>query len=214
MNNINNFNVKSELIKKHWKHVNELYVSYKELLETYDEDEELPYDELYDIGFEHWKEQYFGFVLEPIRDKVLDFFYKAQITDFKSAGTVKRKEKTYLIFYYLYQYFSLGIKAYHEDEEFEEIRLDVSMDLNMDLYRVFEEVWEEFGLGTKLDAELFEEKEEFYAIEVEMLKPFLSECWNAAKLKSSKKVKGILLEATGGDIGHSLDNNQKLEEVY
>lgn len=152
------------------------------------------------------------FCFQPLRNRVLNLFLKAQKADFKLKSSTNSNTKTYGVYYYLLQYFSLGVIPYEEYEDFPEIRLLSSEtgSLNLILYDLFEEICLELGLESITNGELFDEREEFYQIELDLLSSFLSECWNEIKSQTNLNVKAVLFEATGGDAEYDLDNKIKI----
>lgn len=202
--------IESELLKKHWNSVHEIYYLLNEKVNN--NQNEIEFDELYDFLLIQWKKIYPSFVFSPIRNRVLNLFLKAQKADFKLKSSTNSNTKTYGVYYYLLQYFSLGVIPYEEYEDFPKIRLLSSEtgSLNLILYDLFEEICLELGLESITNGELFDEREEFYQIELDLLSSFLSECWNEIKSQTNLNVKAVLFEATGGDAEYDLDNKIKI----
>jgi len=225
MYKIEDFDVKSELLRKHWKFINVTYGSLvkivKENESKTDTDTDISFrfemtlfDQFYDIIYDQFREIYQKFVLHPIRDEVLTIFHKAQTSDLKLKTPSNNNTKVYSVYYYLYQYFSVQIEAYHECEEYVHFELDDADDLNLLLYELFETIWHELNLGTKTEEELFDDKSEFYDLEVKFLSEFLSKCWNETKAKTKINAIGILTEATSIGTTYSLDENKEIEVLH
>ncbi|MDT0557226.1 hypothetical protein RM697_01115 [Ichthyenterobacterium sp. W332] len=217
-----NFKFKSELLNNNFDVIYPTYLSYKGLitdynlkLETEDEiDSRTFFYSLYDVTLKHWNNVYPKFVLTPIKDDIIEAFVKALKTDFKLKKPSKFNEKIYFVYYYILQYFSIGIKPYHEYESFPNLGLKTadSGDLNLLLYDLFEELWDELDIESLIDDELFDDRTEFYNSEVQFLSEFLSRCWNEAKTLTTIKAIGILGEATAVGETYSLDDNKVLED--
>ncbi len=204
-----NFEIKSNLLREKWDSINTVYYSLKEELSKYESG--IEFDELYDFLLEEWRSIYSSFVLYPLKEKILELFLQAQKISSKLEHSAKEESKIYSVHFYLYQYFHIGI-----------IPPDHSPDLSLDtanignpnkiLYRVFEEICSELELDHITKSDLFDEDfEDFYEVEVELLRFFLSECWNEVKSQTKLNVKGILFESTGADIDYNLDENKKIE---
>ncbi|GFD73600.1 hypothetical protein KUL113_30200 [Tenacibaculum sp. KUL113] len=206
-----NFEIKSNLLREKWDSINTVYYSLKEELSKHKS--AIEFDQLYDFLLEEWRKIYPSFVLYPIKEKILNLFFQAQTTDFELKTPTKDKTKVYSVHYYLLQYFSIGIIPHHGYESFPDIRLKSSEsgDPNLTLYEIFEEICSELGLDSITEDDLFYDSSEFYQIEVELLSDFLSKCWNETKSKTKLNVKGILFESTGADIDYNLDENKKIE---
>ncbi|CAM1349454.1 MULTISPECIES: hypothetical protein [Tenacibaculum] len=206
-----NFEIKSNLLREKWDSINTVYYSLKEELSK--NKSGIEFDQLYDFLLEEWRNIYPSFVLHPIKEKILNLFFQAQTTDFKLKTPTRDKTKVYSVHYYLLQYFSIGIIPHHDYESFPDIRLKSSEsgDPNLILYEIFEEICSELGLDSITEDDLFYDSSEFYQIEVELLSDFLSKCWNETKSKTKLNVKGILFESTGADTDYNLDKNKKIE---
>ena len=206
-----NFEIKSNLLREKWDSINTIYYSLKEELSK--NKSGIEFDQLYDFLLEEWRNIYPSFVLHPIKEKILNLFFQAQTTDFKLKTPTRDKTKVYSVHYYLLQYFSIGIIPHHDYESFPDIRLKSSEsgDPNLILYEIFEEICSELGLDSITEDDLFYDSSEFYQIEVELLSDFLSKCWNETKSKTKLNVKGILFESTGADTDYNLDKNKKIE---
>ncbi|WP_298424226.1 hypothetical protein [uncultured Kordia sp.] len=222
MYRIQDFDVKSELLQKHWELINVAYGSLVKKLKENENDTEdefgfgiTLFDQCYDIIFSQWREIYPKFVLHPIRDEVLALFLEAQTTDLKLKKPSKNTTKVYSVYYYVLQYFAIGIQPYHDYDEFPDLSLDrsdKSDDLNLLLYNIFETIWYELKLDDKTEEDIFDDKSEFYDLEVDFLSDFLSKCWNETKAKTNTNVIGILDEATACGITYSLDENKPLKD--
>ena len=206
-----NFEIKSSLLREKWDSINTIYYSLKEELSK--NKSGIEFDELYDFLLEEWRNIYPSFVLHPIKEKVLNLFFQAQTTDFKLKTPTKDKTKVYSVHYYLLQYFSIGIIPHHDYENFPDIGLSSSEsgNPNLILYDIFEEICSELGLDSITEDDLFYDSSEFYQVEVALLSDFLSKCWNETKSKTKLNVKGILFESTGAGIDYNLDENKKIE---
>ena len=214
--------VKSKLLKENWHFIEDVYIKLKNkssktqkgILSFFKSDQEdLSFKEVYDVLLNEWKIVYPKFVLEPIREDVLELFFKAQNTDFTQNNELDVKQRSYYVHYYLCQYFSLGIIPNGESNNFPDMSLNTSNyeDKNLELYEVFEAIYTELNFDSLTEEELFDDNSEFYQAEVVMLRSFLSECWNETKLKTNLDVKGVLIESTGADDAYSLDDNLLLE---
>lgn len=222
MENKKNINLESELLNDNLEIIYPLYLSFQELiteyntkLDTDDEiDSEVFFYALYDNAIQHWKKIYSKFALDPIKDEITNIFIKALKTDYKLKVPSKFEEKIYTIHYYILQYFSIGIMPYYEHDDFPNLSLntDNSEDLNLLLYELFEDLWCELEIDTLIDDELFDDRSEFYNIEVKLLSDVLSKCWNEAKSLTNIKAKGILVEATAVGETYSLDDNTVLKD--
>ncbi|MCF2875925.1 MULTISPECIES: hypothetical protein [unclassified Tenacibaculum] len=216
------FNIKSELLNDNLETIYPVYLNFKELVTDYnlnlDTDDEFDiqilFESLYLNALYYWEEIYPKFVLDPIKKEITEAFIEAQKTNFKLKEHSKFEEKIYLIHYYILQYFSIGIKPYHEHESFPNLGLKTanSGNLNLLLYNLFTELWHELKIDSLIDYELFDERSEFYNIEVKLLSDFLSKCWNEAKLKTNVKSIGILVESTAVGQTYSLDENRVLKD--
>ena len=222
MYNIQDFNIESELLHEHWETINIAYGSIVKIVKEEEaNEEELDFEvnlfnRLYDIIFSQFREIYPTFVLDPIKDEVLTLFEKAQTTDLNLKNPSKSTTKVYCVYYYVLQYFTIGIQPYYEYEKFPDLSLnrpDRSTDLNLLLYELFEEIWEELALEDSTGEEIFDDKTEFYDLEVAYLSEFLSNCWNETKAKTNTKVVGILDEATACGDTFSLDENRTLKDA-
>lgn len=222
MYNIKDFNIESELLQEHWETINIAYGSIVKIVKEEEANEdELDFEEnlfnrLYDIIFSQFREIYPAFVLDPIKDEVLTLFEKAQTTDLNLKNPSKSTTKVYSVYYYVLQYFTIGIQPYYDYEKFPDLSLDRpdnSADLNLLLYELFEEIWEELALEDITGEEIFDDKTEFYDLEVAYLSEFLSNCWNEIKAKTNAKVVGILDEATACGETFSLDENRTLKDA-
>lgn len=218
MYKIQGFNVKSELLRKHWELINVTYGSLAEKIKESETDDEFDYgmtlfEQCYDVIYDQWREIYAQFVLYPIKDKILALFLEAQTTDLKLKTPSKSTTKVYSVYYYVLQYFAVGIQPYHAYEEFPDLSLDrpdESIDLNLLLYSIFETIWYELKLDDITEEDIFDDKHEFYDLEVKLLSDFLSKCWNETKTKTNADVIGILDEATACGDTYSLDENRVL----
>jgi hypothetical protein len=103
----------SETLNENWELLKPIYDSIKEVLDEYDPDEEEEFsfesslhEMLYDRVFSEWRELYPTYVLEPVREGILDVFKEALSRDF----TTQPKVKEYLVIYYISQYFFVGVQ--------------------------------------------------------------------------------------------------------
>ncbi|WP_196887463.1 hypothetical protein [Aureivirga sp. CE67] len=199
--------IKSDLLKEHWENASEIYYFLEKELKDLDYEED--YEKLDEIIFEAWEKFYSDFVLNPIKEDVLKMFHHAQTSDFESKSSMEGETKIYSVYYYLAQYFSIGIATYDQSEDFPSFEFN---DLNMTLYYIFEEIVEELNLEGFTEEDLFEEKCDYYDLEVELLSEFLSECWNEVKTQTKQNVKAFLSEATGCGGEYSLDENREIKE--
>jgi hypothetical protein len=216
------FNFESELLNEHLEIIYPVYLNFKALADDYnlnvDTDNEFDLETLseplYLNALYYWEKIYPQFVLNPIKEKITEVFIEAQKTNFELKSPSQFEEKIYLIHYYILQYFSIGIKPYHEHESFPNLGLKTadSGNLNLLLYNLFEELWYELKIDILTDEELFDDCSEFYDLEVKLLSDFLSKCWNDAKLKTKVKSVGILVESTAVGPTYSLDENKVLED--
>lgn len=217
-----NPSIKSELINNNLETIYPAYLDFKKLVNDYnlklDTDEEIDSEtffySLYNVSLNHWKKIYQNFVLNPIKDEITEVFVKAQKTEFKLKESSKYKEKIYLIHYYVLQYFSIGIMPYHEHESFPDLGLKTadSGNLNLLLYNLFDELWYELKIDSLIDYELFDDRTEFYDLEVKFLSEFLSRCWIQAKSITNINAIGILVESTAVGVTYSLDENKVLKD--
>ncbi|EDP97067.1 hypothetical protein U8527_01955 [Kordia algicida OT-1] len=220
MYNIEDFDVKSELIRKHWKFVNEVYGSLVEALKENElETEKSPlrvtlFDEIYDLMLFHWEKIYPEFVLHPKKDEILNMFHKAQTSDLHLNKPSKKTTKIYSVHYYVLQYFSLIIEPYHEYDfdKFGDLCLEETGDLNRLLHQIFDTIWYELKLTEKTGEDLFYDDSEFYDTEVALLTDFVSKCWNETKEKTKIDCVAVLSESTAADGICLLDEDKKLED--
>ncbi|GGG07541.1 hypothetical protein GCM10011344_05100 [Dokdonia pacifica] len=216
------FDLKSELLNNHLETIYPTYLSFKKLVNDYnlklDTDHEIYtdtlYDSLYDITLNEWRKVYHKFVLDPIKEEITEVFKKALKIDYKLKKPSKFKEKIYCVHYYILQYFSIGILPYHEHDYFPDLGLKTtdSGNLNLLLYKLFNELWYELKIDTLIDDDLFDDRTEFYDLEVKFLSEFLSKCWKEAKSFTNSKAIGILVESTAVGETYSLDENKVLKD--
>tara|TARA_R110002111_G_scaffold158539_1_gene225363 strand:- start:16990 stop:17679 length:690 start_codon:yes stop_codon:yes gene_type:complete len=213
-------NIKSELLIENFETIYPTYLDFKELvadfnskLDTDNEiDSETFFYSLYDVALKQWKHIYPKFVLYPIKNEITETFIKAQKADFKLINPSKFKEKIYCVHYYILQYFSIGIMPYHEYDSFPDLGLKTanSGNLNLLLYNLFDELWSELKIDSLIDDELFDDRSEFYDVEVRLLSDFISKCWIDAKSFTKINAIGILVESTSVGETYSLDENKVL----
>lgn len=220
MYKIEDFDIKSELIRKHWEFVNVVYGS---LVETLKEDEleteksilrVTLFDKLYDVMLYQWGKIYPKFVLHPKKDEILTLFHTAQTSDLYLKKSSKSATKIYSVHYYVLQYFSLIVEPYqeHDFNKFPDLRLKETGDLNRLLHIIFDTIWYELELEDKTGEEIFYDDSEFYDTEVELLADFLSKCWNETKSKTKIDCIAVLSESTAADGICLLDENKQLED--
>ena len=101
---------------------------------------------------------------------------------------------------------------YHEYDSFPDLGLKTanSGNLNLLLYNLFDELWSELKIDSLIDDELFDDRSEFYDVEVRLLSDFLSKCWIDAKSFTKINAIGILVESTSVGETYSLDENKVL----
>ena len=151
MENKEALHIQSEAIRSNWEIIKPVYFTLRDAFvkekskgTPLGEDE---YDLFYEILFDEWKRIYLDVVLNPLRNTITDLFKQALTTEFTLKDTSKvTSVKVYSVFYYILQYFSIGMEPYHEFEGFRRIKTNLKEvgNINRNLYFLFEDLWEEF----------------------------------------------------------------------
>ena len=208
MSDAENYSITSQTVKENWELLKPAYVRIQELLKDHDpeEDPESLYWKLNAVIFSEWSENYQNFVLEPVREGILEIFKEALEIEFEADS----EEKQYYVIYYLLQYFFVGIEPADDEDHFRiDLELDEELgedDRNLQLYSMYRALWRELKLADIAGEEFNEHNtDEYYEYELDSLTKFLSELWKQAKEITKVKAKATLIEGTGADGEVELD---------
>jgi hypothetical protein len=210
--------IKSELIKENLELIE---LTYRKALKEHNtnksktiEPSEWKNKNVFNILIEEFKRLYPIFVLEPIKNEVLNLFNQVLDRHYEKEKSITKMLNVFHVSYYTVQYFRILIQPLQNRliEEYQQFpKLDIETnDENILLNDIFEEVWEEIiddnnQPWTDIVDDLF------YDIEVNLLSEFLSKCWNETKAKTNSNAKAILSEMSGVGETYLLDENRVLE---
>jgi len=203
------YNIQSEDLKTHWTAIGATFLKAKEL----NVDDGIN-SKVFHFLLEEWKRLYPSFVLEPIKNAVMEGFHYAQTQGFEKDEKIKETATAFRVYYYLAQYFSLKIEPNvikeHTVENYPEYDIHFG-DANRDLFMLLSEVWEELDNRNTSDADYFEDIDGYYyETELNYLHSFLSDCWNETKEKTGSTAIAILSEATAVGCDYLLDEKREL----
>jgi hypothetical protein len=226
MNRKDKSEIKSKFLRKHWDLASEMYHSVENALKQYDlenpsslakSDEEASFEgTIFDLtliieAFENaWCSLYKSYLLEGIREDVLDFFYQLQTGTLEAQVAAPYEIKVIDIEYDLSRGFDLSAKqsdllypwenykAYQPEIEYTN---DTIYEKQMLLNRICEEVYEELGLLEYDDLE--ESVEEIYGdfssfltedkrLDFTHYIEFMRDCWAHTRGKTGANVLGFL----------------------
>ncbi|TPD69998.1 hypothetical protein [Flavobacterium microcysteis] len=206
------YDIQSELLKNHWNVMGTTYLSAKK--KNVDDGNN---DAVLEFLHEEWERIYPEFVLNPVKNEVIERFYFAQTKGFEKEKQLNGEVTAFRVYYYLCQYFSLKIEPNvitdYNPENYPQYDIHFS-DTNRLLFDLFSELWDEINRDNESDFYSFEEfdLEEFYETEVDLLQLFLAECWNETKAKTHSTAIAILSEATAVGDDYFLDEKRILSD--
>lgn len=203
------YNIESEDLKTHWNVIGTTFINAKEL-----NADDGSNDKVFHFLLEEWKRLYCSFVLEPIRNTVMESFYYVQTKGFEKEGKIKEIATAFRVYYYLSQYFSLKIRPNvikeYTVENYPEYDVHFG-DANRDLFMLLDEIWEELNNANTSEAGSFEDVDGYYyETELDYLQSFLADCWNETKIKTGSTAIAILSESTAVGYDYLLDEKRKL----
>lgn len=206
------YDIQSENLKTHWNVIGHTFIKAKQM--NVDDGTN---DKVFHFLLEEWKRLYHPFVLDPIKNAVMDGFYYAQTQGFEREGKIKETATAFRVYYYLAQYFSLMIRPNQMKEpsieNFPEYEIHYG-DANRELFMLLNEIWEELDNRNSSYSGSFEDIDGYYyEKELEYLHSFLSDCWNETKNKTGSTSIAILSEATAADYYYLLDKKRKLSSI-
>ena len=212
METYESYNIQSEYLKIHWNVIGSTFIKAKEI--NVDDGSN---DKVFHFLLEEWKRLYHPFVLDPIKNAVMDGFYYVQTQGFEREGKIKETATAFRVYYYLAQYFLLKIEPNVIKEETSDGCPEYEIhygDANRELFMLLVEIWEEINNTNSSDAGYFEDVDGFYyETELEYLHSFLSDCWNETKNKTGSAAIAILSEATAVGYDYLLDEKRKLSST-